>query len=117
MNDEDFAALLMKTSDLSQSISQSLIFKRFGVRGARFFVKIWFSIMYLILVAATATFWFVGAEPGTGWRRIFVGCLIGALIVLTSSLLTQVLLRFLAGIEQLESQSEKAQNVLDKYHL
>ena len=64
--------------------------------------------MYLILVAATGTFWFVGAEFGAGWRRIFIGCFAGALVVLTSSLLTQMLLKFLAGIEQLESQSKAA---------
>ncbi len=78
--------------------------KRFGIRGAKLYAKIWFSILYLMLVAVTAGFWIVGPEFAAGWRRIVVGCFVGALIVFAASLLTRMRLKFLAEIEQLESQ-------------
>jgi hypothetical protein len=90
----------MKTSD----ISQTPIVKRLGIRGAKRYAKIWFSILYLMLVAVTAGFWIVGPEFAAGWRRIVVGCFVGALIVFAASLLTRMRLKFLAEIEQLESQ-------------
>ena len=90
----------MKTPD----IAQTAIVKRFGVRGAKLYAKIWFSILYLMLVAVAAGFWIVGPEFSAGWRRIVVGCFVGALIVFAASLLTRMRLKFLAEIEQLESQ-------------
>jgi hypothetical protein len=83
-------------------ISQTPIVKKFGVRGAKLFAKIWFSIMYLALVAITAAFWIVWPEFAEGWRRIFFGCFVGALVVFAASLLTQMRLKYLAAIEQLE---------------
>ncbi len=91
----------MKTPD----ISQTPIVKRFGVRGAKLFAKIWFSIMYLALVAITAGFWIVWPEFAEGWR-IFVGCFVGALVVFAASLLTRMRLEYLAGIEQLEARGK-----------
>jgi len=92
------AALLMKTSD----ISQTPIVKKFGVRGAKLYARIWFSVLYLTLVAVTAGFWFVGPEFVAGWPRIVVGSFVGALIVFAASLLTRMYLRFLAEMNQLE---------------
>ena len=89
-------------------ISQTLIVKRFGIHGAKFYGKIWFSVLYLMLVAVTAGFWFVGAEFGMGWRRVFVGCFIGALVVFAASLLTRMHLKFLAEIDQLEMRKKTA---------
>jgi hypothetical protein len=98
------AALFMKTPD----ISQTPIVKRFGVRGAKLFAKIWFSIMYLALVAISAGFWIVWPEVVEGWRRIFVGCFVGALVVFAASLLTRMRLQYLAAIEQLEARGTAA---------
>jgi hypothetical protein len=89
----------MKTSD----ISQSLIIKKYGVRGAKLFVRIWFAVLYLMLIAVAAGFWIVGPEFAAGWRRIFVGCFVGTLVVFAASLLTRMRLKFLAEIEQLET--------------
>jgi uncharacterized BrkB/YihY/UPF0761 family membrane protein len=88
----------MKTSD----ISQTPIVKKFGVRGAKLYFKIWFSVLYLMLVAVTAGFWFVGPEFAAGWRRIVIGSFVGALVVFAASLLTKMRLRFLAEMNQLE---------------
>ena len=85
-------------------IAQTTIVKRFGIRGAKVYAKIWFSILYLMLVAVTAGFWIVGPEFAPGWRRIVVCCFVGALIVFAASLLTRMRLKFLAEIEQMESQ-------------
>jgi hypothetical protein len=90
----------MKTPD----IAQTPIVKRFGIRGAKLYAKIWFSILYLMLVAVTAGFWIIGPDFAAGWRRIVVGCFVGALIVFAASILTRMRLKFLAEIEQLESQ-------------
>ena len=92
------AALFMKAPD----ISQTRIVKRFGVRGAKFFAKIWFSIMYLSLVAISAGFWIVWPEFVEGRSRVFMGCFVGALVVFAASLLTRMRLEYLAAIEQLE---------------
>jgi hypothetical protein len=90
----------MKTPD----IAQTPVVKKFGIRGARLYAKIWFSILYLMLVAVTAGFWILAPDLGVGWRRIVVGCFVGALIVFAASVLTRMRLKFLAEIEQLESQ-------------
>jgi len=89
-------------------ISQTPIVKRFGVRGAKLYGKVWFSILYLMLVAVTAGFWLVGPEFAAGWRRILVGCFVGALIVFAASLLTRMRLRFLAEIAELETRQKMA---------
>ena len=94
----------MKTPD----ISQTPIVKRFGVRGAKLFATIWFSIMYLALVAITAGFWIVWPEFAEGWRRIVIGCFVGALVVFAASLLTRMRLEYLAGIERLETREKTA---------
>jgi hypothetical protein len=88
-------------------IAQTLVVKRLGIRGAKLYAKIWFSIGYLMLVAITAGFWVVGPEFTAGWRRIVVGLFAGALIVLAASLLTRMRLKFLAEIAQLESQNKE----------
>ena len=61
-----------------------------------------------MLIALTAGFWIAGPEFAEGWRRIFVGCFVGTLIVFAASLLTRMRLKFLAEIEQLESQGKMA---------
>jgi uncharacterized BrkB/YihY/UPF0761 family membrane protein len=90
----------------AQDISQTPIVKRFGAHGAKLFAKIWFSIMYLALAAITAGFWIVGPMFPEGWRRIFIGCFFGALVVVAASILTRMRLKFLAEIEQLESRGK-----------
>lgn len=92
----------------SSEISQTPIIKRFGVRGAKFFAKIWLSMMYLALVAVSAGFWVAGPEFAAGWRRIFVGCFVGALVVVGASLLTRMRLKFLAEIAKLEARGKMA---------
>jgi hypothetical protein len=89
-------------------ITQSPMFKRYGVRGLKLFAKIWFPVLYLMLIAVTAGFLIVGQEFAGGWRRIFLSCFVGTLIVFASSLLTRMRLKFLAEIEQLESQGKTA---------
>ncbi|HTV61785.1 MAG TPA: hypothetical protein VMH30_04370 [Verrucomicrobiae bacterium] len=88
---------------IAPDISQTPIIKRFGVRGAKLFAKIWFSIMYLALVTITAGFWIIGPEFPEGWYRIFAGCLVGALVVFAASLLTRMRLKLLAEIAELEA--------------
>ncbi len=88
----------MKTPD----ISQSPLVRRYGVRGAKLFARLWFPFMYLGLVGLATGFWFVGPELISGWRRTFLGCLSETLIILAASLLTRMRLHYLSGIEMLE---------------
>jgi prepilin signal peptidase PulO-like enzyme (type II secretory pathway) len=85
-------------------IAQTPIVKWFGIRGAKLYVKILFSILYLMLIALTAGLWIVGPVFPNGWCRIVLACFIGGLIVFAVSLLTRMRMKFLAEIEQLESQ-------------
>src|SRR6266436_845208 len=72
----------MKTSD----ISQTPLVRRYGVRGAKLFARLWFSLLYVFLIALAAALPVVGPEVAAGWRRFVVGCIAGALIVLAASL-------------------------------
>ena len=94
----------MKTSN----IAQTPIVKRFGIRGAKLYAKIWFSILYLMLIAITAGLWIMSPEFAGGWNRIFIGCIVGALVVFAASLLTRMRLKFMAEIERLELKGKTA---------
>jgi hypothetical protein len=89
----------MKTSD----ISNSLVVRKCGVRGARLFAYFWFSSMYVFLIAVNAASWVLAPDmaPERG-DRIFFGCIFGGLTVLTASLLTRMCLKLLAEIKELE---------------
>jgi hypothetical protein len=88
-------------------ISQSLIIKRYGGCGAKLFARIWFAVLYLMLIAVAAGSWTIGPEFAAGWRRIFVGCFVGTFLVFATSLLTRMHLKFLAEIEQLEARNRR----------
>jgi hypothetical protein len=92
-------AMFMKTSD----ISQTALIRKYGVRGGKLFGRLWFSLLYVFLIALAAALPVIGPEVAAGWRRIVVGCISGALIVLAASLLTRMRLEFQASIEQLET--------------
>jgi hypothetical protein len=87
-------------------ISRTLIVRRFGIRGAKLYAKIWFSSLYLMLITVTAGLWFVGPEFAEGWWRVAVGCFVGTLVVFAASLVTRMRLKFLAEIEQLGAQGK-----------
>lgn len=89
----------MKTSD----ISKTLLVRRYGVRGAKLFARLWFPFLYLLLVVPTAVLWAVAPALATGWRRILFGCVVSGLTVLAASILTRMRLGYLADIERLES--------------
>ena len=83
-------------------ISQTQLVRRYGVRGAKCFARLWFPLLYLALIGLAAALWLVGPELITGWRRLFAGSLSGILVVLAASLLTKMRLEYLAAIELLE---------------
>ena len=94
----------MKTPD----ISETPLVRRYGVRGAKVFARLWFPLLYAFLIALATGFFVVGPEFATGSRRIFVGSLAAILIVLAASLLTRMRLEFFAAIERLEAQGKAA---------
>jgi len=77
--------------------------KRYGPRGARVFGRIWFSMMYLTLIAIVAGWWMVGPEIPGGWRRTVIACFVGTLAVLAAALLTRMQLKYRAEIDQFEA--------------
>ena len=92
----------MKTSD----ISQTPLVRKYGVRGAKLYLSLWFPFMYALLIAFTTALWVVAPEFVKGWRRVLFGCLVCGLTVLAASLLTRMRLGFLAGIELLEGRGK-----------
>jgi len=78
------------------------------VRGAKLFARLWFPLLYVIFIALTAALPVVGPEVQLGWRRVFIGCLAGGLVVLATSLLTRMRLQYLAAIERLEARERAA---------
>ena len=89
----------MKTSD----ISETPLVRRYGLRGALLFARIWFSLLYTFLTALAAGVWLASPEFVSGWRRILVSCFAGALIVTAASLLTRMRLGYMAAIGRLEA--------------
>jgi len=94
----------MKTSD----IADTPLVRKYGLRGAKLFTRLWFPFMYLLLVAVVAALWTVTPELVTGWKRIFSGCLVAALTVLAASLLTRMHLDHSAAFERLATKAESA---------
>jgi hypothetical protein len=94
----------MKTQD----VSETALVRRYGVRGAKLFARLWFPLLYVFLIALSTGFFVLGPEFATGSRRIFIGLLAGGLIVVAASLLTRMRLEFLAGIERLEARGKSA---------
>ena len=88
-------------------MSETQLVRRYGVRGAKLFARVWFPLLYVSMIALAGGLWVVGPEFTTGWRRIFCGCLIGALTVVAASLLTRMRLQYLAAIGLLESRGKK----------
>lgn len=89
----------MKTSD----ISNTHWVRKHGLHGAKRFARLWFPFMYAFLTAVAAASWVVAPEFATGWKRIFIGCLAGGLVVLAASRLTRMRLQYLAAIDRLEA--------------
>ena len=73
------------------------------MRGAKLFARLWFAFVYAFLIALIAALPVVGPEVPVGWRRVFIGCLAGGLIVFATSLLTRMRLEYWAAIERLEA--------------
>jgi hypothetical protein len=86
----------------------SPLVRRYGVRGAKLFARLWFSALYVALVALTGASWAVAPEAIMGSRRILIGSLVGGLVDLATSLLTRMRLEYLAAIKQLETPGESA---------
>ena len=95
---------LMKLTD----ISQTALVRRYGIRGAKLFARLWFPLLYVVLVALTAALWVVGADLVAGWRRIAFGALIAIFAVVAASLLTRMRLEYYAAIEGLETRGQSA---------
>jgi len=88
-------------------IADSLVVRKYGVRGAKIFARLWFAYIYALLIGVNAAAWVLAPELATGWGdRIFMGCLFGGLTVLAASLLSRMRLQFLAEIKELESRGK-----------
>ena len=94
----------MKTAD----ISQTPLVRKYGVGGARLFARLWFPVLYVFLGALVAALAVVGPEVPGGWRRVFIGCLAGGLVVFATSLLTRMRLEYLAALQRLETSGRAA---------
>jgi hypothetical protein len=88
----------MKTPDLSQTP----VVRRFGVQGARLFARVWFSVVYVLLIALTATLWILSPEFNNSSHRTLIGCFAAVLVITAASRLARMRVEFLAGVEQLE---------------
>jgi len=87
----------MKTPD----ISKTLLVRKHGLRGARFFARVWFPFMDVLLIAVSAGLWInYSSSLSTGLQ-----ILIATLVVVAASLLTRMQIKYVSAIEQLESQS------------
>jgi hypothetical protein len=90
--------LLMATSD----ISKTRLVRKYGVRGAKLFARFWFPFVHGLLLVPSTVLWALAPDLATGWRRVFLGCLVCGLTVFAASLLTRMRLDYLAAIERLE---------------
>jgi hypothetical protein len=88
---------LMKTCD----ISQTQLVRRYGVRGAKLFARLWFPLLYCALICLAGALCFVGPEV-VGSRRIVMAGISGTLVVFATFLLTRMHCNYLAAIERLQ---------------
>ncbi|HWW01482.1 MAG TPA: hypothetical protein VNZ64_17425 [Candidatus Acidoferrum sp.] len=89
----------MKIPDLSETP----LVRKYGPRGARWFARIWFPVLYAMLAVVTAGFWIIDPQFPATWPRILIGFLVTVLVIVAASILTRMRLQFFAGIEQLEA--------------
>ncbi len=80
-------------------ISKTPLVQRYGVRGARFFVRIWFPFMYVLLICISAGLWInYSSSPSTDLQILIV-----TLLVVAAYLLTRMWIKYVTAIERLES--------------
>lgn len=89
----------MKTHDLSQTP----IVRRFGTRGARWFARLWFPVLYIQLAVLTAGLWFISPEFTETWQRISIGSFTAILVITAASRLSRMRSEYFASLEQLEA--------------
>lgn len=89
----------MNTPDLSTTT----VVLKFGPRGARLYGGIWFAALYSMLTASTAALCILSPEFSHTWRRVLFGSIVAVLVVVAASVLTQMHVKFFAGIKQLEA--------------
>ena len=96
----------MKTPDLSKTP----VVQKFGARGARWYGRILFASLYAILIRFTSRLWIYSPEFTSTemWRRVVFGLFVAVLVVIAASVLTQMRIKFFAGIEQLEAKPKAA---------
>jgi len=90
--------MTMKTSDLSQTP----LVRRFGIRGARLFARVWFPFIYILLATLTIALWILSPEFTNSWHRTLIGCFAAVLVITATARLARMRLEFLAGVEDLE---------------
>ena len=78
--------------------------QRWGVRAARWYGRVLFACLYLLLIGTAAMLWFYHEEfNGVGiGRRIILGLVMGIMIVTGASVLTRMWLRYSANIDRYE---------------
>jgi fumarate reductase subunit C len=87
----------MKPTDFSQTP----LVRRYGVRGAKLYARIWFPFLYVLLVAISAGLW---ANYSDSLSAEFL-ILIVMLTLLAASLLTRMWINYVSAIERIESRS------------
>ncbi len=85
----------------NHDISQTPLVRRFGVRGAKLFARIWFTVLYLVLVGLVTKLWLVSPEASEGPRRLIFGGLVGGFAILATVLLTKMRLEYWSSIQRL----------------
>ena len=84
-------------------ISDTLVVRRFGTRGARLFGRLWFSLVYAVFVSAEiAILSFAGWLDTPGLWTISLASLI---IIIGVALVTKMQLEYWHSIHELERQS------------
>jgi hypothetical protein len=85
-------------------ISNNILVRKYGVRGAKIFACLWFPFMFVLLTTVNVASWVVVPEIATSrGGRFFFGCIFSTLTVVAASILTRMCLDFLREIKELES--------------
>jgi uncharacterized BrkB/YihY/UPF0761 family membrane protein len=91
----------MNTSD----VSETPIVRWLGPRGARWYGRVLFTVLYATLIFFAARAWIYKQDPGVteNWRRVVLGSIVAALVVIAASVLTQMRIGFFVELDQLDA--------------
>lgn len=83
-------------------LTNTPLVRRFGIRGAKLFARIWFPAAYLVIIVLVTILWLAVSDAIPGSDRLVFGAIVTTFAVMATAVLTRMRLEYWASIEKLE---------------